>query len=228
MSTEKDQLFKIIRKQLSKNVLFTEETADVLDVSYDASYRRIKGKTSLTFEEALKLAKHYKISLNELFDLPNNNSILINKNKFNNNIEDLLQFYRELTRYTKSFSIHQETDVIYSAKDIPFYHVKRDSLYWKFRVYVHLHFSQKKQQLKSKPSFFDFKPKFSTIEEANNFRDSFKQTHITDIWADTTINSSLHQIFYFFRTKVLKKEDATHLCDELTKMLKEIEPLNKN
>lgn len=222
MGIEKDKLFSVIKQKLPKNVLFTEEIADVLDVSYDASYRRIKGKTSLTFKEAVKLARHYKISLNELYDLPSDNSLLINKNKFQDNIDGLIQFYKELSFYTKTFNETTKTQVIYSAKDIPFYHVKTSNLYWKFRIYVHLNFSNN-NVVNNKISFYNFNPKFAAIEEADNFRSTFKLTDIVDIWGDTTIDSSLYQIFYFFRTKMLRKEEALLLCDEIIAIIKNIE-----
>ena len=222
MGIEKDKLFNVIKQKLPKNVLFTEEIADVLDVSYDASYRRIKGRTSLTFNEAVKLARHYKISLNELYDLPSDNSLLINKNKFHDNIDGLIHFYKELSYYTKTFHATDRTQVVYSAKDIPFYHVKTTNLYWKFRIYLHLNFSEN-NSINNKVSFYNFNPKFAAIEEANSFRETFKLTDIVDIWSDTTIDSSLYQIFYFFRTKTLRKEEALLLCDEINSIIKEIE-----
>ena len=222
MGIVNDKLFNVIKQKLPKNVLFTEEIADVLDVSYDASYRRIKGRTSLTFNEAIKLAKHYKVSLNELFDLPSHNSLLINKKKFQDNIDGLIHFYKELSYYTKTFYTTDRTQVFYSAKDIPFHHLKTSDLYWRFRIYILLNFSNKKS-IDEKVSFYDFNPKFSAIEEANNFIETFKLIDVIDIWSDTTIDSSLYQIFYFFKTKVLRKEEALLLCDEIDSIIKEIE-----
>ncbi len=222
MSVEKNKLFNVIKQKLPKNVLFTEEIADILDISYDAAYRRLKGKTSLAFEEALELAKHFKISLNKLYELPCDNSFFINKKKLENNIDALIQFYKELSSYVKLFNIHQKTDIVYSAKDIPFYHVNTDSLYWKFRIYVHINFSQNTAS-NQKISFQNFKPKFSAIEEAKKFRETFRQVNIIDVWEDTTINSSLYQIFYFYKTKILSKDEALLLCEEIHSMIKDIE-----
>ncbi len=222
MGIEKDKLFDVIKQKLPKNVLFTEEIADVLDVSYDASYRRIKGRTALTFKEAVKLASHYKISLNELYDLPSDNTLLINKNKFQDNIDGLIHFYKELSYYTKTFHSGSKAQIVYSAKDIPFYHVKTTNLYWKFRIYAHLNFS-KKNSINNNLSFYQFTPKFAAVEEAKNFRETFKLTDIIDIWSDTTIDSSLYQIFYFFRTKTLNKEEALLLCDEINTIISRLE-----
>jgi plasmid maintenance system antidote protein VapI len=222
MGIEKDKLFNVIKQNLPENVLFTEEIADALDLSYDASYRRIKGKTSLTFEEAIKLAKHYKISLNELYDLPATNSLLINRKNYKNSIDGLIAFYRELSVYAQSFTPTNKSELFYSAKDIPFYHVKTDDLYWRFRLYVYLNFSEIGHQ-REKIAFHKFFPKLSAIEEANKFRSIFEQINITDIWSDTTINTSLYQIFYFYRTKLLAKEEALLLCNEIGTIIKNIE-----
>ncbi|WP_435264239.1 hypothetical protein [Tenacibaculum sp. nBUS_03] len=221
MSIEKNKIFNIIRKKLPPNVLFTEEIADVLDISYDASYRRIKGKTSLALEEALILAKHFKVSLNELYGLQSENSLFIDKKSYDNTIDGLVQFYKEYSYHTESFTKSQETSIIYSAKDIPLYHFKTDNLYWKFRIYVHLNFLY--SDADNKIEFKNFKPCTSIFEKVNKFRSNFLKANITDIWEDTTINSSLYQIFYFFKIKLIEKEEALLLCDEITCMIQEIE-----
>ncbi len=221
MSIEKNKLFSIIKNKLPQKVLFTEEIADVLDISYDASYRRIKGKTSLTLEEAVVLAKHYKISLNELYNLQSDNSLFIDKKSYDNTFESLIKFYKEYSCYTQSFTKNHDTTIIYSAKDIPLYHFKTNNLYWKFRIYVHLNFLY--SDANNKTEFKNFKPSSLIIEEVNKFRSNFEKANITDIWEDTTINSSLYQIFYFFKIKLIEKDEALLLCDEITLMIKGIE-----
>lgn len=71
-----EQFIQYLKSKSQNNSSFVEEIADVLDIGYDAAYRRINSKTSLTLEEGVKLAKHYKISLNNLFEVGNQNSIL--------------------------------------------------------------------------------------------------------------------------------------------------------
>src|SRR5688572_26926882 len=44
-----------------------EEMADVLQVSIDSAYRRIRGETELTIDEIYKITKKYAISVDEVF-----------------------------------------------------------------------------------------------------------------------------------------------------------------
>ncbi|HLA55248.1 MAG TPA: helix-turn-helix domain-containing protein, partial [Flavobacterium sp.] len=58
---------KAIRKQLPKSVSLNDEIAFVLNISYDAAHRRISSKSKFSLEEAVQLANHYNISLDNLF-----------------------------------------------------------------------------------------------------------------------------------------------------------------
>ena len=60
-----EQFISKIKSILNKNQSVTEEIAAVLDISYDAAYRRVTGKTSISLEESVILSKHFKISLNK-------------------------------------------------------------------------------------------------------------------------------------------------------------------
>src|SRR3954470_5356462 len=59
------------KQVLPPGVGLAEEIADVLDVSIDSAYRRIRGETELTIEEVYKISKKYEISLDEVFSNQN-------------------------------------------------------------------------------------------------------------------------------------------------------------
>jgi hypothetical protein len=61
-----DQFILKIKSALTENQSVTDEISTVLDISYDAAYRGVTGKTSRSLEESLHLAKHFKISLHKL------------------------------------------------------------------------------------------------------------------------------------------------------------------
>ena len=60
-----EQFFKHLKAKSPDNTSFVEEIAGVLDIGYDAAYRRINLKTNLSLEESVILARHYKVSLNK-------------------------------------------------------------------------------------------------------------------------------------------------------------------
>ncbi len=218
MNIERDKLFETIREKSAKNISFIDEAADVLDISYDAMYRRLNGKTTLSFTEAILLAKRFKISINSLYSL--DEDIFVLKRTNENTIEGATQFFEQASKSIKMFAQFKRTELMYAAKDVPIYYLPEDSLFTKFKLYV-LSGSFKENGANIK--FNDFIPPMSLIKAANNYQNSYKNIHITELWNDATINSNLYQIYYFFESKLLGKKEALELCSDLMKIINNIE-----
>lgn len=226
MERSKEKLFKKIVEKLPKNVLLVEDIADVLEISYDAAYRRLKGKTNLSFEEGMKLAEHYGISLNGLYgfsSLSNHNFFQISKNNFRNTSEGLFDFFNSSSSFLEDFNKKGEKAAFYhAAKDIPVYHIPTDTLYGRFRLYAYLNvysgFSTN-----SFTSFKKFIPPVKVIEASMRFKETFKKFNAIEIWSDTTINSLLYQVYYFYEAKFIEKAQAMQMCDEIKGMIERVE-----
>jgi plasmid maintenance system antidote protein VapI len=224
MSIEKEKLFNIIRQKLPNNVSFIEEVADVLDVSYDASYRRLNGKTALSFEEALRLAKYYKISLNNLYGLDEEETISVLKQRSGSSPnENLGDFFRVITKSVDTFSKFKSPEFFYAAKDIPIYYLPKGSLYAKFRMYAVMNIHTNKSIEKSQLPLRRFQTNSNLIYESICFKNAFRKLKGIEIWNDTTIDSSLYQIYYFYEIKMITKEEAVQLCKELKGLIENIE-----
>ena len=92
------QFIKYLRDKSANNIKFVDEIASVLDIGYDAAYRRINLKTNLTLEEGIKLAKYYNISLNKLYEVGSQNTIIAEKSPFIVNETDLESTFQNLLR----------------------------------------------------------------------------------------------------------------------------------
>jgi transcriptional regulator with XRE-family HTH domain len=57
-----------IKEQLPTNASIADELADVLNVSIDSVYRRLRGETALTISEIHLLCSKYKISFDSFAD----------------------------------------------------------------------------------------------------------------------------------------------------------------
>lgn len=114
MKKEEEKLFNLIKLKLSKNVSFIDEIADVLDLSYDAAYRRIKGKTTLNLAETLKLSNHYNINLNTLLVEAKNDVQKIIVQKTHNVISDnfLHIFFEESVKEIEKLLESKESKLI--------------------------------------------------------------------------------------------------------------------
>ncbi len=220
MSVEREKIFALIKERLPQNVSFIEEVADVLDISYDAMYRRINGKTLLSFDEAIKLAKHYRISINSIYSFEQGDNVIVLKKKNSNTITGVTTFFQEVVKSIKTFNLEEDSELFYAAKDIPIYYLPEESLYTKFKLYV---VSQGFLSEKERIRFKDFNVPVSLLQSAKDFTKIYQNIRITEIWNDTTINSALYQIYYFYETKLISKEEANLLCLELEKIVQQIE-----
>ena len=65
-------LIRMIRDQLPDHVSMVDEIADLLEISNDSAYRRIRGEKPLSLHELQKLADKFQISLDDLIGNPSN------------------------------------------------------------------------------------------------------------------------------------------------------------
>lgn len=58
-----EQFIKRIKKVVPPNISLADEIAGVLEISNDSAYRRLRGETAITLDEAMTLCNHFKINL---------------------------------------------------------------------------------------------------------------------------------------------------------------------
>ena len=62
-------LFEKIKSAMDDNISMVDEVAELLNVSSDSAYRRIRGEKIIPFDELLILAGKYGISLDEFLGI---------------------------------------------------------------------------------------------------------------------------------------------------------------
>ena len=219
-----DQFIKYLKEKASNSSSFADEVASVLDIGYDAAYRRINLKTNLTLEEGVRLAKHYNISLNKLYEVGSQHTIIAEKSPrildkvhlesyFSRSIENLIP----LTKLTSA-------SILYSAKDIPLFYTLKDSYITRYKIYVWLKLTNK-EMTKNKVSFDDFIETIpqSLLQKAFELGRTYNFINITEFWNDNTINGTLEQIIYFYESQLLSKNLALKICDDLEEIVHHVE-----
>lgn len=69
-------IFQHIKGIFPPNLSFIHEIAQVLGISYESSYRRIRSDKVLSFEELYKLCAHFRISVDSFCGAPINKVVL--------------------------------------------------------------------------------------------------------------------------------------------------------
>lgn len=212
------QLIEKIRNSIPKNSSLADEMADLLGVSPDSVYRRIRGETALAIDEVYKLCDHYKISFDSLCSRKSDmvsfsyKSLRFDEAGFNDYLVSILDHLKQINR-----SVTKQ--VIYLAEDLPiFYHFKFPELaafkmfYWMKSVMTVASFEGKK-----------FDVSIISKEHIETCRQIF-ETYIlvpsVEIWTETTVASMLKQIEYYWESgQFQKKEDALLICERVRQEL---------
>ncbi|MFD1163619.1 hypothetical protein [Hwangdonia seohaensis] len=219
-----DQFIQYLKEKADDNTSFVDEIAGVLDIGYDAAYRRINLKTSLSLEETVKLAKHYKISLNKLFEVGSQTTILTDLSPPIHNKEGLEMWLKQSYNSVYPLTKLKSASIIYSAKDIPLFHTLKDSFLSRYKIYVWLK-DVDTEMTRNKVSFDDFIKDIpdSLLENAFKLGEVYKDINITEIWNNTTINGTLQQVLYYFEAGSLSKELALLICTDIEDVIRHVE-----
>jgi len=214
------QFIKYLKAKSQNNTSFVEDIASVLDIGYDAAYRRINLKTSLSLEESVILARHYKISLNKLFEVGNQNTILTELSPRISDVSGLEQWFKQSRENLIPLTKLKSATIIYSAKDIPIFHSLKDSFLTRFKMFVWIKDVNPDLSI-DKISFEEFNKTIpsSLLERAFELGDIYNYINIIEIWSDNTLSGSLQQILYYFEAGLLSKEIALKICDDIEEVI---------
>lgn len=207
-------LLKAIRKELKAKNSINEEIAGILNISYDAAHRRVSGKSKFSIEETVALANHYNISLDALFVKKGN--VIVEKTVEIASLRDMLEYFKKSANNIAELTKSTDAVFYYSAKDIPLFYFMDGTILSKFKAYVWLAFLNQKQQ---NTTFENFVIDESFLEHMQKSKTVYENVTVKEIWNDTTINSSLQQILYFYEAGLLNFKNAVALCNDLKRIL---------
>jgi len=219
-----EQFIKYLKAKAKDNTSFIEEVAFVLDIGYDAAYRRVNLKTSLSLEESVILARHYNLSLNKLFEIGSKSTIVVDLSPPFHNIEGLEEYFRQSNRNIESLVKLKSASISYSAKDIPFFHTLKDTYLTHYKIFVWLK-DVDTEMAKSKITFKEFRKQIpdSLLDIVYTLGDVYNYISITELWNDYTIIGTLQQVLYYYESRLLDKESALLICDDIEKVINHTE-----
>ena len=209
-----DVLLGEIRKQLNEGISIIDEIAQILNISYDASHRRVSNKSKFSIEETVTLCNYFSISMDNLFC--NKNKIAVEKTIEIGSQKDMLDYFNKSAEKIQLLTKSKDTVLYYSAKDIPLFYFMEGTIMSKFKAYVWINLLSTTNQ---KTNFEDFVINESFMDVMLKLKKTYEEVKIKEVWNDTTINSSLQQILYFYQSGLLSYGSANALLNELKKII---------
>jgi hypothetical protein len=209
-------LFQQIKAKIPDNLSFVHEIADLLELSYDSAYRRIRGEKELSMEELYRLGGKFEISLDALLGLQSDHVVFrkfaLSPGEFY--IKDwLLRIQEDIKR----IHMARDKEIIYAAKDPPVFHYFHfpeiaafKFFFWEKTIYD---FPEYENQL-----FRIDNVNPEIVEIGNNILRSAVKIPTAEIWNEDTFRILMRQIEYYWVSGYFeKKDDMVNLLDKLEK-----------
>jgi BetR domain-containing protein len=210
--------FKHIKSILPGHISLVDDVAELLNISNDSAYRRIRGEKPISLEEIKKLCTNYHISLDQIINIDSDSTVFFGKNLDGDNF-DCEKYLDYLLLNLKKIAGSKEKMFYYEAKDLPlFYYFQFQELaefklfFWMKTAlvcsgYNKVHFEQNelKEMLQKK-----------SIEIIK----AYNRIPSTEIWSIDSLNATIRQIEYYTYTGVFKKKETIELLyDQLAQVL---------
>lgn len=221
-STLQSDFFKLIKEQLPNNISLVDEVADLMGLSNDSAYRRIRGETELSFEEIKALSNHFRISLDGVVGA-STDTVNFNFQEINETEYSYLDYMKSV--YTALEQIKKATDkeIIFTANDIPFFHLYHVPEVAAFKSFVWQKTVLSYEEMKGKK--FSLNVIEDNVNEVSrHLKKAYNTVPSTEIFHPGTIDMTLNQIEYYSVAGLFKNwKDAMLICDKLHELMDHLE-----
>lgn len=213
------ELFNIIKNSLQSHVSLADEMADLLNLSHDSVYRRIRGEKPIPLHELKLLCEHFNLSLDQVLQLQSNKVLFTDPETkgTSNSFKEYQQGLLQQLQYFKSFERNQ---ILYHSKDVPIFHffyfrelAAFKSFFWGKSILLDPELEGKKFSLEK----FDDTGYYET---GKKILETYNEIPSTELWNYESINSTISQIEYYRDAEIFEnKKDFYTVVDSLDAML---------
>ncbi len=211
-----------IKQHLPTNISLADELAESLNVSRDSAYRRIRGETLLSLDEAKLLSEKFNVSLDALLrnDTPFITFQHLVVNHKPETFENWLNAMATNLEYAAAFNGKKE--IAFTAKDIPIFHYFNYPRLCAFKMFF---------WMKSLLSYSEFQPLSYTAETipekylslGRKIWSLYQTIPAIEIWADETANVTLKQLEFYKESGFFSPaSDVAGILDDYKNLISDI------
>ncbi len=194
-----------------------EELAQLLNVSTDSAYRRLRCEKFLALDELEKISMHFKVSFDKHLALSESDSVVfkVALNQQNTSFDDFLMgIYTDLEEIIQ----HPNHKLIYSAKEVPIFHFLQIPELAAFKMFYWM------KTLFQMPEYSNLSFSFDFISEqrlalGKKISDLYAKANSYEIWNFESVHSFIAQTEFYFQAGMMYKQTAITLLDKFVELM---------
>jgi len=215
-----EEVFRKIREKLPPGQALVDTVAELLFISQDSAYRRIRGETGLVLEEARTLCSHFGLSIDDILGY-DQNRVSFHYSRIDNSEQPFVQYLSGIHKNLEAAEAGR-AEITYLTKDMPlFYNFLSGPLFafryffWMKSILMHPDFSARKFSLSLLP------PEIEAL--GKSILSIYNRLPSTEIWNVECINSTISQIEYYRDAGYFESEsDADAIYSSLAEVIEHI------
>jgi len=216
-------LFRHLKDILPSHLSLADELCQLLGLSADSIYRRMRGEKPITLIELKLICDHYQLSIDQLLQ-QQNDSVLFQAPGINNGaipFEDQLRDVLAQFNYFNSFS---KREIHYLSKDTPFWYFYLFPEMGAFKTFFWSKMINNEPMLADKSFSLAEFPFDSCCAIGRQILEAHCQMETVELWNMESIHSSINQIAYYRDAGIFSnREDMIAVVDSFIRMLEHLQ-----
>jgi hypothetical protein len=213
------QLFTHLRESLPPHLSMVDELQDLLGLSADSVYRRIRGEKPLTLNELRTICQRYQFSVDQLLQLQTE-SVIFEAPEITKPAKHFNEYLQAMLSQFKYFNSFDDKLMRYLSKDTPFWYFYLFPAMAAFKTFFWSKTINNQESLSNKQFSIDEFPFTDCFETGQEILKEYARIDCIELWNLESINSTINQIAYYRDTSMFKSaKDYDAVIDSFHQML---------
>lgn len=209
----------MIRLQISDQYRMVDIVEELLGISTDSVYRRIRGEKDLSFSELEKLCRHFRLSVDDVLNAKAGHGVFFQYTSVNmSDLPSYLHYIERLSGTLSALRHEKDCEMFFTAQDIPFYHFLKHTELLFFKLYVW--YDVVNQDRISFQTFCERLDQKNILLLYEQMYQSYMQIPGSEIWTTQTVDTILRLLDFYMETGAFdSKEIVMRLLNSLSQLL---------
>lgn len=206
-----------LKDMLPQHVGLAEEMSDVLGISTDSAYRRIRGETDLSIDEVYLLAKKYAISVDSVFSNLGD-TVTFTYTKLIDDPHHFDHYLSRILNHLRTVNTFDDRKIFYVAEELPMFLSFYSKKLTEFKLFYWQRSVLNVPAYQGKKFEYGIIPK-EQIKTAQKILEEYRKIPSVEIWTNETILTVTKQVEYYYDSGIFKhKETAAEILEDIRQM----------
>ncbi len=222
------ELFVIIKNALPSHISMVDAIADLLNISYDSVYRRIRGEKPITLNELKILCEHFHLSLDEVLQFKSD-SVVFSAAEINNPNPNFTDYLKSVFNQMKYFNSFEKRKMFYQCKDAPIFYFYLFPEIGAFKTFCWLKSILNLPELNDKIFSFNDFPYAECYQLGQQIIKENTILPSVELWNAESFNSTINQLEYYRDAGLFKSQaDFVEVLNSFDKLLNHLQEQAKH